>query len=96
MIVYISGKITGDENYREKFAAVEKVLNEKGYKVINPCRIGEYGFFSYEQYLHIDFALIDCSDALYMLTDWQDSEGATRERHYAEAKGKMILFQPYK
>ena len=65
-IIYISGKITGDENYVKKFAEAERILTEKGFKVINPCKIGEYEFFSYEQFLHIDFALIDCCDALFM------------------------------
>ena len=91
-IIYISGKITGDENYRQKFEAAEKLLKEKGYNVINPCKVGEYEFFSYEQFLHIDFALIDCVDAVFMLPDWEDSQGATREYHYAKAHGKTIIF----
>lgn len=28
-IIYISGKITGDENYIKKFAEAEKILTEK-------------------------------------------------------------------
>ena len=92
-IIYISGKITGDENYKEKFEAAEKLLTEKGFNVINPCKIGEYEFFSYEQFLHIDFALIDCADALFMLSDWKSSKGAIREWHYAQSKGKAIIFQ---
>lgn len=91
-IIYISGKITGDENYVKKFAEAERILTEKGFKVINPCKIGEYEFFSYEQFLHIDFALIDCCDALFMLPDWRNSKGAIREWHYAQAKGKKIVF----
>ena len=91
-IIYISGKITGDENYIKKFAEAERILTEKGFKVINPCKIGECEFFSYEQFLHIDFALIDCCDALFMLPDWRNSKGAIREWHYAQAKGKTIIF----
>lgn len=92
-IIYISGKITGDENYVKKFAEAERILTEKGFKVIIPCKIGEYEFFSYEQFLHIDFALIDCCDALFMLPDWRNSKDAIREWHYAQAHGKTIIFQ---
>ena len=90
-IAYISGKITGDDNYKAKFAEAEKLLTEKGFNVINPCKIGEYEFFSYEQFLHVDFALIDCADVLYMLSDWKESKGATREYHYAASKGKTVI-----
>lgn len=91
--IYISGKITGDDNYKSKFAEAERILTEKGFNVINPCKVGEYEFFSYEQFLHIDFALIDCADALFMLEDWKDSKGALREWHYAQSHGKTIIFQ---
>ena len=67
-------------------------ITGKGYNVINPCKISEYEFLSYEQYLHIDFALIDCADALFMLPDWKNSKGAIREWHYAQAKVKTIIF----
>lgn len=92
-IIYISGKITGDDNYKAKFAEVEKTLSEKGFNVINPCKVGECEFFSYEQFLHIDFALIDVADALFMLGDWKNSKGALREWHYAQSRGKTIIFQ---
>lgn len=92
-IIYISGKITGDDNYKAKFAEAEKLLAEKGFNVINPCKVGEYEFFSYEQFLHIDFALIDCADAIFMLSDWQNSKGAIREWHYAQSHGKTVIFQ---
>lgn len=37
MKVYLAGKITGDQNYREKFAAAAKKLEERaGVTVISP------------------------------------------------------------
>ena len=33
---YLSGKITGDDDYRIKFEKAEKLLTQKGYKVLNP------------------------------------------------------------
>lgn len=38
MKVYLAGKITGDPNYREKFAAAAKKLEERaGVTVISPA-----------------------------------------------------------
>lgn len=93
MTVYISGKITGDDNYKVKFAEAENILAKKGFNVINPCKVGEYEFLSYEQFLHIDYALIDCCDGIYMLRDWKDSNGARLEFNYAKCKGKEILYE---
>lgn len=91
--IYLSGKITGEENYKEKFAEAESKLTEMGYKVVNPSVISVFDFFTHEQFLHIDYSLIDCCDALFMLPDWQNSKGAIKEWHYAEAHGKTIIFQ---
>lgn len=95
MRVYISGKMTGDAHYVQKFAKAEIELMAKGHDVINPCDIGGlYGtIFDYEQLLHIDYALIDCVDAIYMLKDWKDSNGAKLELNYAKCKGKEILYE---
>lgn len=66
----------------------------QGYNVINPCDISLYeDFLTYEQFLHIDYALIDCVDAIYMLKDWNDSNGARLELNYAKGKGKEILYE---
>ena len=78
-IVYISGKITGDDNFKSKFEAAEKRLVRLGYNVLKPCLVSDLEFLFYEQYMHIDFALIDLADIVLLLPDWQDSKGATRE-----------------
>ena len=92
MTVYISGKITGDNNYLKKFADAELELRAQGYDVINPCDIC-YPFLDYEQFMHIDFTLIDVCDAIYMLKDWTESSGAQREKKYAEDNGKEIIYE---
>ena len=38
MKVYISGKITGNENYLEEFSKAEKELKYCGYDVVNPAK----------------------------------------------------------
>lgn len=96
MKIYISGKITGDENWKEKFNNAEKVLIEK-FKdcvIFNPILTAKYeNKISWEDFLIVDFAFIDISDAIYMLSDWKDSKGANREFEYAKSKGKKIIFE---
>ena len=92
-IVYISGKITGNENHKADFAGAETFLREKGFNVINPCTACEFDFFEYEDFLRVDFALIDVADAVFMLYNWRDSNGASRERNYALATRKTVLYQ---
>jgi len=90
-VIYLSGRITGLDNYKELFDAEQKRLEAEGHVVINPCILPEG--LSYEEYMHIDFALIDISNRLHMLKNWKDSSGAIREWNYAHAKEKFISYQ---
>lgn len=91
MKVYISGSITNDFNYKEKFKQAEEKLLKMGHAVLNPTVIPP--MFSHEEHLHIDYAMIDVSDALYMLKDWEDSKGAKLEKGYALKNGKKIFYE---
>lgn len=93
MVIFISGKITGDFiNYKEKFAKAEEYLKSKGHVVINPT-ITPLGLNNYEDYIHVTYAMIDVSDALYMLKDWEKSKGANLEYDYAIKNKKEIFFE---
>lgn len=91
MKVYISGGITKDFNYMEKFKNAEEKLAKMGHIVLNPTWIK--AGLSYEEHMHIDLAMIDVCDALYMLPDWKDSKGANVEINYANTKHKLIIYE---
>jgi nucleoside 2-deoxyribosyltransferase len=90
MLFYISGKITGEKNYKQIFQVAENELRERGHKVINPAKLDALSDLKYEQIMSIDFALIDTADAVLMLPNWKQSLGAVREYGYALAKNKEI------
>ena len=93
--VYISGAMTGVQNYQESFDKAEnKLILENGYKVINPAHIDDVmPNADYEDYMVVDMFLLDMCDAIYMLKGWEKSCGANREYGYALAKGMEIMFE---
>lgn len=92
MRVYISGPITGVENYKEKFNKAQEYLVEQGFNVINPAKI-EFSDLSYEEYMKIDMTLLDLCEGIYMLEGWEGSCGANREYGYALASVKVIMHE---
>ena len=88
--IYISGAITGDPAYRHKFATAEKRLTHQGHIPLNPVRLPDG--LDYEEYMYIHLATITICDAIYMLPCWTGSPGARREKRFAEAVGKEVMF----
>ena len=95
MRVYISGPITNCKDYKENFARAEKVLRARGFEVVNPAYFEEFlPQLTYEEYMTHDLCLLDLCNAVYMLTNWQQSLGANREYGYALGKGLIIWEEP--
>ena len=92
MRVYISGGITGVEDYKKKFADAEQALYLEGHQPFNPTKL-DFHNLDYEEYMKLDFCLLDMCDAIYMLKGWENSRRANREYGYASAAGKAIMKQ---
>ncbi len=95
MKIYISGAISGTDDYMERFAKAEKELTEKGYSVVNPAKVNAQlpEDTSYEQYMKMCFCMLDMCIAIYMLNGWEESCGANREYGYAMAKDMIIMYE---
>lgn len=95
MKVYLSGKMTGlsKKKILDNFKKIENYF--KSESVMNPAifyTMQNYKGFSYEDWLHIDFAMIDACDAIVLLPNWVDSMGAKREIAYAYKHGKKVFY----
>lgn len=95
-IVYLSGKIEDNPNYKSEFACAELFLVRMGYIVVNPARLDEVSnSLSHEQYMQICYRLVDISDIIFMVSGWQKSKGANAELSYAKSLGKKVMYQDY-
>ena len=93
MKVFISGPMTGYENYnKEEFMKAERLLIEAGYSVFNPAWLDiDILEWTSTDIMSIDMAALACCDAIYQLQDWDDSKGGRAEYTAAVWAGKEIL-----
>lgn len=93
MKIYISGPITGTDDYLDRFRKVEEELTGQGHMVYNPAHANSFmpEGTNYEDYMKVSFCLLDMAEAIYMMDGWENSRGANREYGYALGKGKTIL-----
>ena len=93
-IIYISGKITNNDNAFKDFEQAEMQIRMQGDKAINVMKLNSViPFFSYNQYMQLDFRLIELSDEVYVIGDWKTSKGVKAEIAYAKAIGKPVKFE---
>ena len=90
--VYISGKMSGleEEEFKAIFKEAENELIEKGYEVINPCEI-DYIPEDYAGQLLIALGELAKCDAIYLLDNWVESNGARCEYWFAKGMGLEII-----
>ena len=92
MIYYLSGKITGDENFRKKFKDAERRLRKQLKKedvILNPIILP--AGLSWEEYMALCLPMVDVCDCIVLLKDWQDSAGAKLEHKRALNHSKIII-----
>lgn len=99
MKVYISGKVSGlpfEEVYKKFEAAESELSNHWNGKLtpVNPVKLVEQNdSYTWEDYMEKDIALLLRCQAIYMLTDWEDSKGARCEHALAKELGLRIVYQ---
>lgn len=95
MTIYISGKITGDPNYKEKFEQVENTLEELNWvsRIVNPAKLDLIDGGTWEDYMKRDIPLLTICDAIFMMKGWRRSKGARLERYIAKKLGLLIIYE---
>lgn len=104
-LIYLSGPMTNDPNYRENFKYFEDLFEGSGYHVFNPVylsdRLIKENNLSTEQafseenrnlFLREDIkAMLDCTKVV-MLPGWKKSKGAKLECKIAEMLGMEVVY----
>ena len=99
MKVYVAGKITGNPNYQEDFAAgslaaLDKLHLTYGHQLpitmMIPSREPEG--LSREHYMRIAFDRVCEADVVAFLPNYQDSDGALLEEGFANYIGKATMY----
>lgn len=83
--VYLSGAISGKNDYHDDFEKWENFFLDKGYRVFNPVKQKEKE--RHEEYLKADLAQLMKCDFIFFVNDISSSKGAFVEKMVADACG---------
>ena len=96
MNIYISGPISGQDKQRarDRFCNAARIIEEAGHNAINPIDISEWGL-DWSTYMQIAFDVLKSGDvdSVYMLSGWEESNGASLERYMAIVQGIPVQYQ---
>lgn len=91
MKYYLSGKITDDPGYMEKFAGYEARYRNAGIRVVNPATRKKKGW-TWQRYMKRDIRLLMKCGGIIMLPDWKTSKGAVLEHDIACRLGFTVIY----
>ena len=87
--IYISGKITGDLNYRQKFLNAENKLFDALFEPYNPAALVSANA-KWNDAMRIAIKLMLNCDGVALLPDWKKSKGAKIEERLARDIGMHV------
>lgn len=94
---YISGKVTGTEDYEERFKRAEEQVRALGFEPINPVAVNAIlpEETSWLEYMKMSIAMLtrdDCK-SIFMLDGWEYSTGASIEWGLAAGANYNIFYE---
>lgn len=93
-VAYIAGPITGQKDYKAKFARAARYVKSCGYDcILNPAEVLPPEIEN-RQALPICLRMIEAADTVFFMPDWSRSPGASIERMYASYIEKRVEYLP--
>lgn len=93
--VYISGKISGlhMDDVTRKFDQAEKMMIAMGFEPMNPLHLVPYHpDTKWETYMAKDLMELQKCNIIYLLHDWEDSQGARLEHEMSKILNLEIWY----
>ena len=91
-VVYLSGPMSGHDDHNfPAFDLYARSLRRRGYRVLNPADFGANPKYSWAECLHRDLMVLGYADVVALLPGWENSAGASLEKHVALALGKKVV-----
>jgi len=95
--VYLSGAITNDENYKQKFYSKEQEIKSINPDLIiyNPAKIAHLDAFKigWVEMMKLSLEVLAKCDIVYIFDDYKNSSGAKIELEAAKRLKKLIIFE---
>ena len=98
--IYISSKITGTDDYKDRFLKAEQKLRSRGFNVLNPVKAGKWlerylapKFPTWVEYMKQDIKAMMLADCIYMLKGYRESKGARLELFLAKVLQYEIIYE---
>ena len=79
MRLYLSGKISGNDNYKEDFAAARAQLENAGYDICDPTSFGFPEDIQWPEAMKYDIREMLLCNGVAMIPGWENSPGARVE-----------------
>jgi ribosomal protein L13E len=86
--IYISGRVTGDDDYVKKFSKAARRLDKAGYRAENPVNFVTTSEKAvWQKAMRVVLKIMLFCDGVALLPDWQESKGARIEERLARELG---------
>ena len=86
MKIYISGRITGTNDYRERFSEAEELIRRRGHEPVNPVKLDQIfnpATTTWTQFMLASLGILRACHGIYLMPGWEDSKGARLEHDEA-------------
>ena len=94
VLLYLSGPVTGEPGYREKFRAIEQQLTSRGYSVVNPAGLEQVlptDDMTWDEIMTFCIDILARCDSMVQMPGWEKSLGCQQEYGYALGTGIPVL-----